>query len=204
MSLSLLQWRRRVAEIYAQVRDAPDPKDGHAAWQAGRNGLFAHHPDSPLSAAARAAFQGLPVPPYDPALRFVVPVEPAEPAHLDVPTGTDGIAPFDRIGVVRLPGVGSLDVWWLGSYGGGLFVPFRDRTAGAASYGGGRYLIDTVKGADLGGSGFSADGLVVDLNFGYHPSCAYDPAWACPLAPPGNVLDVEVHAGELMPENGWH
>nr|MDP9466807.1 DUF1684 domain-containing protein [Actinomycetota bacterium] len=28
------------------------------------------------------------------------------------------------------------------------------------------------------------------------PSCAYDPAWACPLAPPGNVVDVEVPVGE--------
>jgi uncharacterized protein (DUF1684 family) len=63
-----------------------------------------------------------------------------------------------------------------------------------STYGGGRYLLDTVKGADLGGS----DGrLVVDLNFLYAPSCAHDEAWACPLAPPGNRLEVAVTAGEL-------
>lgn len=86
-------------------------------------------------------------------------------------------------------------MWWLGSYGGGVFVPVKDTSAGHATYGGGRYVLDTVKGADLGGS--AADGiLVLDLNFAYNPSCAYDPAWACPLAPPGNVLAREVGAGE--------
>ncbi len=61
------------------------------------------------------------------------------------------------------------------------------------SYGGGRYLLDTVKGADLGGT----DGrLVVDFNYAYNPSCAYDPQWSCPLAPPANRLTVPILAGE--------
>jgi uncharacterized protein (DUF1684 family) len=38
---------------------------------------------------------------------------------------------------------------------------------------------------------------VLDLNFLYAPSCAHDPRWACPLAPPGNVLDLPVEVGEL-------
>jgi len=58
-------------------------------------------------------------------------------------------------------------------------------TSGGESYGAGRYLLDSVKGADLG----TSDGLLVcDFNFAYNPSCAYDPAWACPLAPPGNIV----------------
>ena len=73
-----------------------------------------------------------------------------------------------------------------------MFVPVRDTAP--STYGGGRYLIDTVKGADLGGDGA---GLVVDLNFAYQPSCAYDSAWACPLAGPGNTLPAEVPVGEL-------
>ena len=85
-------------------------------------------------------------------------------------------------------------MWWLDSYGGGLWIPVKD--PGATSYGGGRYLYDTVKGADLGTTG---DGtLVVDLNFLYAPSCAHDPRWVCPLAPAGNVLDVAVPVGELI------
>ena len=113
-------------------------------------------------------------------------------------TGTDGIVRFDRLGTARLPGIGTLDVWWLRGYGGGVFVPVKDASSGRTSYGGGRYLLDTVKGADLGGDA-AAGRLVLDLNFAYNPSCAYDPAWACPLAPAGNVLAVAVPAGEQAP-----
>jgi uncharacterized protein (DUF1684 family) len=201
MSLSLLTWRREVTAAYTAARQADDHRAGWAEWRRRRDALFGVHPDSPLSPAARERFTGLPYAPYDPALRFTVPVTAAEPAHLDVPTATDGTVPFDRIGQVTLPGLGSLDLWWLGSYGGGLFVPLKDATAGRTTYGGGRYLLDTVKGADLGGT---ADSLVVDLNFAYHPSCAYDPEWACPLAPPGNVLAAEVRAGEQLPDDGWY
>jgi uncharacterized protein len=188
--LDVLDWRRRVTDLYATVR-ALAPAEGHARWRAGRDDLFAHHPASPLLPADRATFSGLPVAPYDPALRFEVPVEPAEPLRREAVTGTDGTVVFERVGTADLPGVGTLDVWWLDQYGGGLFLPLKDPGPG---YGGGRYLLDTVKGADLGST---ARGLVVDLNFAYPPSCAYDPEWACPLPPPGNVVDVPVAAGEV-------
>ena len=87
----------------------------------------------------------------------------------------------------------SLEVAWLAAYGGGVFLCFRDATSGRASYGGGRYLLDTVKGADLGDDGGR---LVLDFNFAYNPSCSYDPSWVCPLAPPANRLAVAVEAGE--------
>ena len=57
------------------------------------------------------------------------------------------------------------------------------------------HFYDTVKGADLGG-GRAAWSLVLDLNFAFNPSCAYDEAWACPLAPAGNVVEVEIPVGE--------
>ena len=198
-SLTLLDWRRQVFALYAEVRATADPAAAHTLWREARDALMATHPDSPLLPEARAGFAGLPVAAYDPAWRFEVTVETdVEPAHLEVPTGTDGVVVFDRMGVAPLPGVGSLDVWWLGSYGGGVFVPVKDAGAGPRTYGGGRYLLDTVKGADLGGD--ARDGvLVLDLNFAYNPSCAYDPAWACPLAPPGNVLAVDAPVGELAP-----
>lgn len=188
--LDVLDWRRRVTDLYATVRALP-PEEGHTRWRAGRDELFAHHPAGPLLPADRASFVGLPVAPYDPALRFEVPVDPAEPLRREAVTGTDGTVVFERIGTVTLPAVGTLDVWWLDQYGGGLFLPLKDPGPG---YGGGRYLLDTVKGADLGST---ERGLVVDLNFAYPPSCAYDPAWACPLPPPGNVVDVPVTVGEL-------
>ncbi|HEY2298539.1 MAG TPA: DUF1684 domain-containing protein [Jatrophihabitans sp.] len=190
----LTDWRRRVAQLYAQVRAETDPAQAHAAWRAGRDALFRSHPQSPLAPDDPLRGTGLPYWPYDPALRFTVSLEPAPTATLAVPTSSDGTITLERVGLVRLLGA-TLDVWWLAQYAGGIFVPLRDGTAGSESYGGGRYLLDTAKGADLGTSG---DDLVIDLNFAYHPSCRYNPRWECPLAPEGNRIDVPVTAGERL------
>lgn len=192
MSMTLLGWRRTVAALYRAVRAEPDPERAWRLWRDGRGELFASHPDTPIPEDDRVGFTGLRYAPYDPALRFELPVEPAEPARIEVPTATDGVVPFERVGLIRIPDLGGLDVWWLDSYGGGIFVPVRDPHPD--TYGGGRYLIDTVKGADLGGG---PGELTIDLNFAYNPSCAYDSTWVCPLAPPGNVLATAVVAGEL-------
>jgi len=198
-------WRRRVFALYASVRRiaAHDPAEAHTYWVSGRNDLFSSHPASPLLDADRGRFTGLPVTPYDPEWRFELPVRPAtEAVRMDVDTGTDGVVPFELLGNVRIPFAGTLDVWRLASYGGGLFVPVKDALAGRAggTYGGGRYLLDTIKGADLG---LDADGdeasLVLDFNFAYNPSCAYGPAWACPLAQAGNTVPVEIPVGERYP-----
>jgi uncharacterized protein (DUF1684 family) len=192
-----------VHALYLEVRATADPAAAHRAWTVGRDDLLAHHPDSPLLPEDRAGFTGLRVAPYDPAYRFEVEVDPdVEPHRLEVPTASDGVIPFERIGALHLPDLGDLDVWWLDSYGGGVFVPVKDALAGRETYGAGRYLLDTVKGADLGGDVDLSTGrgtLVVDLNFAYNPSCAYDPAWVCPLAPPGNTVAVPLRVGELYP-----
>jgi uncharacterized protein (DUF1684 family) len=199
VQLELALWRRRVTELYAAVRAEADPERGHARWRRGRDELFRHHPQSPLGPDDPLRASGLPYWPYDPAMRFVLPLQqPSDPGRrLELDTGEDGVTSLAPVGRVVLPEPvgGSLDVWWLEQYGGGLFLPLRDGTAGSGSYGGGRYLLDTAKGADLGGSG---DDLVVDLNFAYHPSCRYDSRWLCPLAPPGNTIVARVEAGELM------
>jgi len=194
--IALLDWRRCVAALYRRVRDNPDPAAAHDEWRTGRNLLLRTHVESPIPTDERAAFAGAAVADYDASLRFDAALDrDVEPRSFVVDTGSDGTVRFERVGVARVGDLGSLDVWWLTQYGGGLFVPVKDALAGAQTYGGGRYIIDTVKGADLGSSG---DRLILDLNFAYNPSCAYDPAWACPLAPPGNVLRAPVLAGELM------
>ncbi|MGQ7296694.1 DUF1684 domain-containing protein [Quadrisphaera sp. KR29] len=202
-SLSLLDYRRRVAQLYADVRRTAaqeSPRAAHDLWRAARDELYATHPDTPLLPDDPRRRTGLPVAPYDPDLRLAAAVEPAdptEPGHeLRVTTGTDGEVVFTRLGRAATP-LGTLDLWWLSGYGGGVWLPVRDGSSGTSSYGGGRYLLDTVKGADLGAVPGSPQQLVLDLNFLYNPSCAYDPGWACPLAPPGNRLGVAVEAGEL-------
>ncbi|BCJ31523.1 DUF1684 domain-containing protein [Actinocatenispora sera] len=197
-ALQLADWRRTVAELYAQVRAAAEPAAGHARWRVGRDALFTRHPQSPLAATDPLRDTGLPYWPYDPALRFEVPVTPPDaPQRRDVDTGADGVTSYELLGSVRLPAPvsGTLAVWWTRQYGGGLFLPVRDGTAGRTSYGAGRYLLDTAKGADLGGAG---DRLVLDLNFLYHPSCRYDDSWVCPLAPAENTVTAEIRAGERL------
>ncbi|NQX29679.1 DUF1684 domain-containing protein [Microbacteriaceae bacterium VKM Ac-2854] len=199
-AIEVADWRRHVHTMYAEVRRLAniDLLAAHASWIRARNALFARHPATPLLPEARAHFRSLPVAPYDAAWRFELEVQPSpEERRMEVETGTDGVVPFELIGTVQIPQTGSLDVWRLASYGGGLFVPVKDALAGApgGTYGGGRYLLDTVKGADLG-TGRAPSTVVLDFNFAYNPSCAYDPAWACPLAQAGNTVPVEIPVGE--------
>ncbi len=200
-ALQLADWRRRVASLYDTVRRTAVPEDAWEQWRAGRNALFRDHPQSPLPEAERRRFSGLPHFTYDPRWRFVVDTVAVDredgftaelgsdgSLHLKPCARTVGLSPFLRC---------ELTLFRLGGYGGGLFLPFRDGTAGTGTYGGGRYLLDTVKSADLG----LEDGrLVLDFNFAYHPSCCYAPRWTCPLAPRENHLDVSIAVGERLPQ----
>ena len=182
--LDLLDWKRHVFDLYAEVRATPEPARAWERWRAVREDLFRNHPQSP-----RPGYASLDYFPYDPALRFYGDVETAE----NEPREIDGFL-FRRFALVQFE-LGTLELYWLEGYGGGVFLPFRDSTSGSETYGAGRYLLDTVKGADLG----SVDGrLVLDFNFAYNPSCSYDDRWACPLTPPANRLAVEIRAGERM------
>jgi uncharacterized protein (DUF1684 family) len=191
-ALDVASWRREIHALYAAVRAEPDPVTAHALWTDTRSRLFLDHPASP-----RSGDQAMRHAAYDPAYRFVVSVEPAEPERWEFASASDGTVPFERIGQVTLGELGRLDLWWLDSYGGGIFLPMRDGSAGTVTYGAGRYVLDTVKGADLGREG---EDWVVDLNFAYNPSCVYDPRWNCPLAPAGNRIAASAPVGELLPD----
>ncbi len=196
--LALADWRREVFALYARVRESDDPRAAWDMWRRTRDRLFAEHPQSPLDADGRAGVRRAALPPLRPGRPGdrrrradrgrrardrdehgnAVPVPPLRLARFSL-ARTD----------LELP------LYWLDGYGGGLFLPFADGTSGRTTYGAGRYLLDTVKGADLG----TADGrLVLDFNFAYNPSCVYDPAWTCPLAPAANRLPVDVRAGERV------
>ena len=193
---ALWDWRRRVAGLYAAVRAEQDPQRAWVLWRTVRDDLFRHHPQSPIE--PRCGFKGLPLFPYDPALVFHVKHQPIADAPAEiVHAGTDGpvsMKPFARTQGLQERLGGELTLYWLQGYGGGVFLPFADATSGRATYGAGRYLLDTIKGADLGST---PDGLtILDFNFAYGPSCAYSPRYACPLAPPANRLPMPVMAGE--------
>lgn len=195
--LALADWRRRIGALYAEVRDMPDPERARQHWLDTRSTMMRDHPMSPLKEDARDDFDGIPVFRYDPALRFEVDVEPVDGDAEEVALGADGSLrrrPVGRTSGLAAALGGELVLWWIEGYGGGLFLPFRDATSGEETYGGGRYVLDTIKGADLGlGRGGR---LILDFNFAYNPSCALNDAWTCPLAPPENTLPAPVRGGE--------
>jgi len=190
-TLELLDWKRRVFALYAEIRASSDPEAAWRSWRSTRDELFRTHPQSP-----QPGYSGLEYYDYDPSAR--VPAELEDREAPPTPIETSGpepmvFTPFARAHFELYGTPLILELDWLASYGGGLFLCFRDATSGNGTYGGGRYLLDTVKGADLG----EEDGrLVLDFNFAYNPSCAYDPSWVCPLAPPANRLALPVEAGE--------
>jgi uncharacterized protein (DUF1684 family) len=163
--------------------------------------LFRAHPQSALDDAQKAAFRGLRYYPYNPAYRVVTEIDTSvEPIAYEDDLDGDGhivIRQFGQVAFELPTGSGTLGLFWIGGYGGGLFLPFRDTTNNLTTYGGGRYLFDTIKGADLGTDGNT---IVLDFNYAYHPSCYYNPRWVCPLAPPQNRLTFPIEAGEMLRE----
>jgi hypothetical protein len=100
-----------------------------------------------------------------------------------LPSSGDEAFNFKRIGRVTLGGLlggASLAVIWMEGYAGGLFLPFRDATSGSETYGGGRYLLDTVKGADLGGDS-GARRARARLQHGLSPVVRLRPALELPV-----------------------
>jgi hypothetical protein len=185
-----------VEDIYRRVREGGAGEETWSAWAGDRNHLFATHPQSPIE--DRSGFTGLPYFPYDPVWRVTARFTAVEDEAAILDHSGDGTTRFSKIGVVEFELVGnqaSLELLWLDAYGGGVFLPFRDASNGVSTYGGGRYLLDTVKGADLGHDG---DSIVLDFNYAYHPSCVHSYQWSCPLAPPANTLGFAVEAGERL------
>ena len=203
-AFALAEWRRTVALEYAAVRSGvADPEAAAKRFRAARDRLFREHPQSPIAADRRRDWRGVAWYAYAPAWRIKGVVESARKREsFEISLATDGILRCTRVGHVSFTAGGRaarLAVYWLEGYGGGIWLPFSDSTNGAATYGGGRYLYDTIKGADLG---VGDRELVLDFNYAYNPSCAYDDRWSCPLSPPENRLPFAVPAGECQPQTG--
>ena len=198
-ALALLDWKHQVFQLYADIRSEHDPETAWRNWRATRDLLFRDHPQSPLSSEAREAFSGCDYFDYDPAWRVTAEVVDTEPVPRIIAASTNGTFGFTRIGLARFHFGDerelALELAWNEGYGGGIFLAFTDGTTGVDTYGGGRYLLDTVKGSDLGFDRESGT-LVLDFNFAYNPSCSYDQRWSCPLAPQANRIPLPVTAGE--------
>ena len=171
--------------------------DAVADLRADKDAFFKEADGSPIPAAERDAFGGLPYFPIDEDLRLdplpLVPYTGSEPVKFEIPTSDGRLRPAERAGVFRFA-LGEADCS-LTAYrfatdsSDTLFVPFLDATSGTETYGAGRYL--DLEAEDDGT-------YVLDFNLAYHPSCVYDPRFSCPLTPAENRLAVRVEAGERL------
>lgn len=204
--LDLYDYRRKVAAMYVERRDSLQAGENvEMVWQRfrlRRDQLFRDHPQSALDEEQRRTFQGLKYFPYQSAFRVPAQIEAdIEPGQLTVTMNAHEQMSMTTVARLRFTVQGqeaTLMLYWINIYGGGLFLPFRDTTSPVESYGGGRYLFDTIKGSDflpVPGSD-PQHAMLLDFNYAYNPSCAYNDHWVCPLAPAENRLTLAIGAGE--------
>jgi uncharacterized protein (DUF1684 family) len=71
-----------------------------------------------------------------------------------------------------------------------FFIPYKDRSNGSLTYGGGRFVDFDPESV--------VDGEVeVDFNRSYNPWCHYDSEMPCPMPPEKNTLPVSMPVGEM-------
>jgi uncharacterized protein (DUF1684 family) len=172
----------------AQVQAARAKKD--EAFRAADN------PYSPVPLAARASFPGIVYFPID--ARYRVPASLHElsldpPVVIEVPNSAHELERKVNVGSLSFTLNGA--AYTLSAFAENandvqrLWVPFRDRTSGVTTYGGGRFL-------DLDRT---PTGLYdLDFNAAYQPNCVYDSSWVCPYPPEENRLPIAVEAGERL------
>lgn len=199
--LTLTNWRRTIFQLYAEIRST-SLEHRASIWcefRQTRDDLFAQHPQTPLNQAQLDRFRGLSYFDYNPDFAVLGTLDyDVERETLTSELAVDGQFRYTRVALAHFQLIGkpyALNLYWIEGYGGALYLPFGDLTNGKSSYGGGRYLFDAIKGADLGNYG---DQLILDFNFAYNPSCAYNDNWSCPLPPQENKLSTEILAGEKL------
>lgn len=150
-------------------------------------------PESPMTNEAKMAFKGLAYFPIDEAYRVEATFEAAStPDTLILATTKGSDYKVIKVGKLRftLQGVAcSLVAYkYVDEAKNDFFIPFRDLSSGATTYGGGRYLdVPAAK-----------DPIILDFNRAYHPYCVYNEDFVCPIPPLENRLKVEIAAGEKL------
>jgi hypothetical protein len=199
MSLDLLDYRRKVNSNYQSVRRSKlEPLQTAKIFRKNRDQLFEKHAQSALNEEQQKNFKGLNYFDYDPGWRKLASLDfNVDPVEIELSLNADGvlrISPYASATWRHRDAAFQLMIYEIKGYGGGLFLPFRDQSYKQADvYVGTRYLLDSIKGADLG---IENGKLILDFNYAYNPSCAYNSKWDCPLAPQENWLNLAILAGE--------
>jgi uncharacterized protein (DUF1684 family) len=166
------------------------------AERASKDAYFKGDEESPILAADRATFSGLPYFPIDPGYRVAAALREERanpPVFILMATSKDQPRRMQRVGVLEFTLQGQpLTLSAFVEEGQSLdrlFVPFGDLTNGLETYDGGRNLeLDRT-----------ATGLYdLDFNRAYHPYCLYNSTYDCPIPPRENRLTVAIRVGERL------
>lgn len=158
---------------------------------------------SPLSEDDLAAFQFINYYPYDPSYRVEARwVLTPDTKPFAMPTSTERAPLYRKYGELHfeldgrelvLEAYRSMELKEVEGFEEHLFIPFNDLTNGVTSYGGGRYIDFNIPNTET---------VILDFNNSYHPYCAYNHLYSCPIPPDANMLDVEIEAGVKSGLNG--
>lgn len=164
-------------------------------WRKERDQFFKNHDRSPLTPTEKRTFKDLKYFPFNPKYIFVGQIE-RYIYHISNPeyyatflTNKGTHKRYIRYGKFRFTLEGrefKVEIY-KSILSDALFVPFKDKTNGKESYGGGRYIDAEIQ------PGYK---MVLDFNMAYFPSCAYNDKFICVLPPKENTLDFEIQAGE--------
>jgi hypothetical protein len=162
-------------------------------FRAEKDEFFREHSQSPLTPEQRSSFGGLKYFPENPdlALRAELIIEGVDrQERIVMQTTTGDQQDYHRAGMIEfdIDGERARLTLYASPDMHDLFLPFRDATSGGETYGAGRYL--EVDPPDADGR------VVVDFNYAYSPSCAYNPNWSCPIPPGENWVTVPIRGGE--------
>ena len=137
--------------------------------------------------------------PFDSTYQCQVTFTKSKGRKFEMPTSTDRKPVYRRFGYVdfeiggkkfRLEVYQNVQLSKQKAYKNYLFIPFKDKTSGNSTYGGGRYIDFKIP---------TAENPWIDFNTAYNPYCAYSYRYSCPIPPVVNTLDVEIRAGEKTP-----
>ena len=157
-----------------------------------RDRFLLEHYSSPLPDQHVPGFNGLAYFPPDAAWELTGEYEVAEPRKIPIPSSAGIESAYTMLGVVTISiGESVYRLTVLDDGDGGAFIPFRDGTSGAESYGGGRYV---GVPAEAGGA------VTIDFNRAQNPWCVYDEEFTCPLPSTENWITERIPAGVMLYE----
>lgn len=200
----LYDYRQRTFLMYRKrntlLQQGTNPAAVMKEFRQEKDDLFLNHPQSALDDTQKSKFKGLSYFDYDPSFAIEAELQEIPPRAITVTKNqyeTMTLTSIAQVTFAKDNKPATLSIYWIEIYGGGLFLPFHDPTSPETCYGAGRYLFDTIKGSNCLES--MRDGkrtIIMDFNYAYNPSCAYNPAWICPLPPVENRIDIPITAGE--------